>query len=72
MRSLLLGLCLQSGFFGFQPVAVIAFVGDAVSAVEFENPTGSVVQKITVVGDRYHGARVVLQEAFDPRHALGV
>ena len=46
--------------------------GDAAAAVELEDPPGHVVEEIAVVGDRHHGALVVLQEAFEPGHRLGV
>ena len=42
------------------------------AAVEFENPLRHVVQEVPVVGDRHHGARVLLQVLFQPEHALGV
>jgi hypothetical protein len=46
--------------------------GDAVSAVELENPLGHVVQEVTVVGDRDHRAGILLQIALEPRDRLGV
>lgn len=40
--------------------------------VQFEDPAGHVIQEVTVVGDRHHGAFEVVQEAFQPGHGLGV
>jgi hypothetical protein len=53
-------------------VRVVALVGDAAAAVEFEDPAGGVVEEVTVVGDRDHGAGEVLEEALEPAHRLGV
>ena len=40
--------------------------------VELEDPLRHVVEEVAVVGDGDDGARVVLQEALEPRHRLGV
>ena len=50
----------QSLLLLLQPGAVIAFVGNAVAAVKFQNPLGGVVQKVTVVGDGHHSAGIAL------------
>ena len=42
------------------------------AAVQLENPLGSVVQEIAVVGDGHHGARKALQELLKPVHRFGV
>src|SRR5690606_29224553 len=42
VRSFLLGLHLETLFFVFQPLAVVAFEWDAVATVQFENPAGDV------------------------------
>jgi hypothetical protein len=55
-----------------EPRRVIALVGNAAAAVELENPTGDVVEKIAVVGDDQNGARIVAQVAFEPQHRLGI
>ena len=55
-----------------QPRRVIPLVGNAAAAVELENPTGDVVEKIPIVGDDQNGARIVAQVAFEPQHRLGV
>src|SRR5690606_13165612 len=44
-------LLLQAGFFLLQPAGVVALVGVAAAAVEFQNPLGGVVQEVAVVGD---------------------
>jgi len=63
---------LQASFLLFQPGAVVALPGNAVTTVEFENPLGRVVQEVTVVGDGHHGARKALQELLQPIDRLGV
>ena len=65
-------LGLQAGLLLAQPVAVIALVGYARAAVELQNPLGGIVQKIAVVGDGNHGARVALQELFQPVHRFSI
>jgi hypothetical protein len=63
---------LEALFLLFQPGRIISFPGDAVAAVEFENPAGDVVEKVSIVGNRDHGAGKVLQESFQPGHRFGV
>src|SRR5579863_3647574 len=41
-----------------EPGRVVALVGNAVAAVELENPAGDVVEKIAVVGDDEDSARI--------------
>ncbi len=60
-----LGLCLQV-------CGVIALVGNATAAVEFENPARNVVEEVAVVGDHHHGAGIVAQMLFQPRNGLSV
>jgi hypothetical protein len=43
-----------------------------VSPVEFQDPSGDVVEEVTIVGDRNHRALVVLEEPFEPGHRFGV
>ena len=62
----------QAGLLLLQPPRVVAFVGDAPSSVEFQDPSGHVVEEIAVVSDGYHGARIVAQSAFQPGHRFGV
>ena len=71
-RVFALLLRLQPALFLVQPVGVVALPGDALAAVQLQNPLGRVVQKVAVVGDRHHGARVALQKLLQPVHRLGV
>jgi hypothetical protein len=68
----LLVLRFQTGFFLFQPAGIVALPGDAVAAVEFQNPLGGVVEEVAVVGDGDHGAGEAHQELFQPFHRFGV
>ena len=72
VRRLGLGFLGQAVGLRFQPAGVVALVGDAVAAVEFENPACDVVKEVTVVGNRYHGAGEIMQEALEPGHRVGV
>ncbi len=56
----------------FQPGGVVALPRDAPAAIQFQNPSGHVVQKVAVVGDRDDRAGKALQVAFQPGHGLGV
>ena len=40
--------------------------------IEFENPAGHVVEEVAIVGDGDDGARVLVEEALQPGHGLGV
>ncbi len=62
----------QTGFFLLQPAGVVAFVGNAGAPVEFQNPFGSVVQEVAVVGDGHHSPRKTLQEQLEPVHAFSI
>ena len=55
-----------------EPARVVALERDPATAVELEDPLGDVVEEVAVVGDRDDGARVLLQEAFEPVDRLGV
>ena len=54
--------------FLFQPAGVIAFVGDAAAAIEFENPAGDFIQEVAIMGDGHDGAWKVVEEALEPSH----
>ncbi len=41
-------------------------------AVELEDPAGDVVEEVAIVGDGDDGARILLEEALEPGHRLGV
>ena len=65
-------LLTQTLLFLFQPRRVIPFERDALAAIELENPTGDVIQKISVMRNRDDRSRIALQVMFQPRHRLGV
>ncbi len=70
-RFLLL-LDFESLFLLLQPGRIVALPGDAVAAVQLQDPAGDVIEKIAIVGDGHDGAGVFGQEAFQPGHALRV
>ena len=55
-----------------QPGGIVALVGNAAAAVEFENPAGDVVEEVAVVGDDQDRAGILAQMAFEPVDRLGV
>ena len=55
-----------------QPAGVVALVGDALAAVELEDPAGDVVEEVAVVGDRHDRALVLRQVLLQPGDRLGV
>ena len=55
-----------------QPGRVVALERDALAAVELEDPARDVVEEVAVVRHGDDGAFVLLEVAFEPRHALGV
>ena len=57
---------------GLEVGGVVALVRIGPAAVELEDPLGDVVEEVPVVGDRDHGAGVLLQVLLQPLHALGV
>ena len=64
--------CLQPCLLLLQPGTVVALPGDAVAAVELEDPLGGVVEEVAVVGHRHHGAGEAGEELLQPVHRLGV
>ena len=62
----------QPGLLLLEPGGVVPFPGDALAAVELEDPLGDVVEEVAVVGDEHDGAGVFLQVPFEPGDALGV
>src|SRR5690606_16781132 len=50
----------------------VALIGNAVAAVQLQDPAGGVVQEVAVVGDGNHGAGEFLQEALEPVDAFRV
>ena len=63
---------LQASFLLLQPRAVVSLPWNAVAAVKFQNPLGSVVQEVAVVRDADHSAREALQELLQPLHRFGI
>src|SRR5690606_23153539 len=55
-----------------QPLGVIALVGDAVAAVEFQDPLGGVVEEVAIVGDGDDGAGEAVQVLLEPVHGFGI
>src|SRR5271169_5571016 len=66
MRGLLTALLLEPLLLLPQPGRIVAFVGNAPAAVEFENPPRYVVEEVAVMGDDQDGAGIVAQMAFQP------
>ena len=42
------------------------------AAIEFQNPTGYIVEEVAIVGYRDHGAGVLFEKALQPRDRFGV
>ena len=55
-----------------QPARVIALVGNAAAAIEFENPARDIIEEVAVVGHDQDRAGIIAQMAFQPVHRLGV
>ncbi len=72
MRGLLALLDLEPLLLLLQPGGVVALPGNAVAAVELEDPPGDVVQKIPIVRDGNHGAGVLGQKPLEPGDGLRV
>ena len=72
--ALALLLLLDGQPFGLlvEPGAVVALPGNALAAVELEDPSGDVVEEITVVRNGDDRALVLLQVGFQPLDRLGV
>ena len=65
-RLLGLLLLLQALVFLFQPRGVVPFPWDTAATIEFQYPTGDVVQKVAIMSDGYHGSFVFVQETLQP------
>ena len=72
MRGVLAAFLLEALLLLHQPGRIIALVGNALAAVELENPARHVVEEVAVVGHDQDRAGIVAQMAFEPRHRLGV
>ena len=55
-----------------EPGGVVATPGNALAAVELEDPTGDVIEEVAVVGDADDGAGVLLEVLLEPVDGLGV
>src|SRR6185503_6298975 len=62
----------QPLLFLFEPRRVVSFPGNTLTAIEFENPTGYVVEKITIVRDRDDRTGAILQVMLEPCDRLRV
>ena len=69
---LLAASCSQPLLLLLEPGGVIALVGNAAAAVEFEDPAGDVVEEVAVVGDDQDRARIAAQMPFEPPGGFGV
>src|ERR1044072_3515177 len=57
----------ETFLFLFEPRRVISSPRNSLSAIEFENPTGDVVEEVAIVCDGDDRPGVVLQVMFEPR-----
>src|SRR5208282_4621100 len=64
-RLLLAALLLEALLLLLEPARIIAVERQALAAIDLEDPFGDVVEEIAVVGDRHHGAGIVLEEALE-------
>ena len=62
----------EPGLLLLEPRGVVALEGDALPAVELQDPAGDVVEEVPVVGDGDDGALVGLQVPLEPGDGLGV
>ena len=62
----------QALSFLLQPRGVVALPGNAVAAIEFQDPLGHVVEKIAIVRHSDHRARIFLQKVLQPGHRFGI
>ena len=71
-RLFLAAFLLQPLLLLAEPGGVIALVGNALAAIEFENPAGDVVEEVAIMGHDQDRARIIAQMAFQPGHGFGV
>ena len=72
MRGLLAAFLGQPLLFLREPGGVIALIGNAPATIQFENPSGDVVEEITVMGDDQDSARIIAQMTLQPRHRFSI
>jgi len=58
--------------FLLQPGGVVTFPRNTFTAVQLQDPTGNVIEEVTVVGDRHNGTFEVVQEAFQPGYGFRI
>ena len=63
---------LESVFFLIEPVGVIALVRNTLTAIEFENPLGRVVEEVAIVRDRNDRTGELGQKHLQPFDAFGI
>ena len=66
MRGLLAAFLRQTLLLLRQPRGVIALIGNALAAIEFEDPPRDVVEEVAVMGDDQDRAGIVAQVPFQP------
>ena len=66
MRHIFAAFLFETLLLLHQPGGVIALVGYALAAVEFEDPAGDVIEEVAVVGDDQDRAGIVAQMALEP------
>ena len=71
-RLLFAPLLLEPLLLLHEPGRVVALIGNAAAAIEFENPSRHVVEEVAVVGDDQDRAGIVAQVPFEPRHRLRI
>ncbi len=62
----------QTSTFLFEPRGIIPFPGDALTTVQFQNPSGYVIEEVAVVGNGNYGSFVLLQMLLKPLNRLGI
>ncbi len=70
--AFLLFILAQAFLLLFQPGGIVAFPGNPVATVQFQNPTGNVVQEVTIMGNGDNGTSVALKMVFQPCHGFGI
>ena len=74
LAAFALGLLLLGQTLGLlvQPGGIVALPGNALAAVQFQDPAGYVIQEVAVVGNGDDGTLVLLQMGFQPLDGFGV
>ena len=56
----------------FQPTAIVALPRNAFTTVKFQNPSSHVVKEVTVVGNGYDRAFILLEMLLQPINGFGI